>query len=170
MLYIYILKCSIVLFAYLPYALPNPLSTLPCPIVCWRLLATNGTSGLPCPLPSALVQPLGGTGRSGRRVRGHLFPQLSTCHAAVSSDCVLPKSKVSMGQSSPIALLVPFNCPSLPSLFGPSGGNGSLLLLVAGCFSSPCLYPLTLLTSLDSTSIRFSITLIEHAICFLPGP
>lgn len=102
-------------FKYLSRDPPNPLSTLPCHIVCWRLPSTNGINGLPCPLPSALVQLLGGTGRSWRRVRC-LFPQLPTCHAAVSSDYVLLKSKVSIGQSSPTALLVPLNCPSHHSL------------------------------------------------------
>lgn len=51
------------------------------------------------------------------------FPvTVSPCHAAVSSDCVPLKSKVSIGQSSPTALWVPLSCPSLPSLFRPSGG------------------------------------------------
>lgn len=106
--YCFVICCT---FTYLNafYHVSLQIHSLPFPVpLCWRLPITNGTSGFPCLLPPALVQPLGGTGRSGSRVR-YLFPQLSTC-ATMSRGWVLPKSKVSIRQSSPIAVLVPLNC------------------------------------------------------------
>lgn len=58
---------------------------------------------------------------------------------------------------------------SLSSLFTPRGGKGSLLLLAAWYVTCPYLCYLTLLTSLNSISIWFSITMNDFIICSLPG-
>lgn len=165
MLYIYILKCIIVLLGYLSCVPPNPLSNLPYSIVCWRLPITNGTNELPGLLPPALVQPLGGIGRSGSRER-YLFPQLPKWHAAVSSGCVLPKSKVSIGQSSSIAALGRWNCPSHHSLgqaevMAPCccqrHGTSQLLVYVLQLHSH-----LSIVLLLDSQSLWLSVPSVSY--------
>lgn len=109
-----------VFLGYLPWAPPNPHFILPFPIVSWRLPITNSTNGLLCPC-LLLWRTLWRVGDEWDD--NYSFPvMLSPFHGAVSCDRVHRKSKVSVGQSSPIALWVPLSCPSLPSLFRPSGG------------------------------------------------